>query len=1089
MEIERVRLAYPILESTIQRAFLIAPAGYGKTVLARQVMESTKFEKHLWIDCRSADKEGTQLLEQVLRSANVPSLGHQHRSTLLPSITEADVEGAVHDALRRLGGSSLCLVLDDLPSNADENAVDSILRAMDSLDVTRSLLVVTSRSPFAAQGQQYGDFLVLDSSSLSLDREEMTRLLACQLGEEPEKTTVDALYALSEGQPALASLLSRYCVLGRLDDVVQGRASAPDLAGLLERTATEQLTPTQLSALYMASLLRSGGMTEIVGTLAEFTFEDICAVSTAIPLFALDEKHGIAARFRVHDLAAVTFAASGFAGRHVPNHARIRRSAIRVLQSREDYERALELLLVSGNQTELLSFLVENGEDTLARGSAELLCDALGVLDSARLLATPALLLLQAKALRDLGELANAIAKAAIARDLAECDGDNALRSAATLLVARLHLDQGEFEAAISSLDAFVRMACARPDSDDTVLAHAYLGTSLALVGELEAAAQHVAVARGELQTGSRSAEISANLLTMVGFIVGYIHGRWDEVQGMFVFANAWNEASVPASLLMKTESNRAAVLVDVGRLEAASGILQSLLESKPPQGMRTSVLGNAAAAMAGQGEYGEAVRMIAECDRICVALSDHSELHAGICYSGPLLRACGDAIGALERAERALELCRHADRSIFKWLAVLEIAASQLALGNPDAALARASSIRAEADHVPALYTMLRADMILAEIARREGRVEDAVNLLRRHEDYILTESSNWQVGMYVRSFPHLLGLLAEAIDPSRLPAHLLRMVLPRDAERTLLMAREVMQLDRWFVLADRIVGADEAARLNTESTLPVCEVRFFGGLDVTVGDRVVPERAWRKRKARLLFAIAALDNGHDIPREKIYEHLWPDMDEERARNNYYVVWSAMKAALLGSSERGTPFPYVQNAGNVCRTESRLVHTDVADFDGLVADARVADERGDVDAAVAAYERIAGLYRGDLLPGDVYEDWFQPVRDHCRQQFADCMHRAGELLLSRGKPLSAARLLRQAIAVDSWREDLYQILLRCQIAVGQRSAAIETYVACRVRLGDDLGIDPSSETKRLYEQILAMEDTSEDSEDVTESW
>ena len=35
-----------------------------------------------------------------------------------------------------------------------------------------------------------------------------------------------------------------------------------------------------------------------------------------------------------------------------------------------------------------------------------------------------------------------------------------------------------------------------------------------------------------------------------------------------------------------------------------------------------------------------------------------------------------------------------------------------------------------------------------------------------------------------------------------------------------------------------------------------------------------------------------------------------------------------------------------------------------------------------------------------------------------------------------------------------------------------------ETYLACRTKLAEDLGLDPSVETQRLYEQVLAMETT-----------
>ena len=85
-------------------------------------------------------------------------------------------------------------------------------------------------------------------------------------------------------------------------------------------------------------------------------------------------------------------------------------------------------------------------------------------------------------------------------------------------------------------------------------------------------------------------------------------------------------------------------------------------------------------------------------------------------------------------------------------------------------------------------------------------------------------------------------------------------------------------------------------------------------------------------------------------------------------------------------------------------------------------------------------------------------------------------MPRAAHLLEAQD-PRQALGLVRRALDQDPWREDLYQAALRLQIAAGQRSAAIDTYMACRTRLVDDLGIDPSGETKRLYEHVLGMED------------
>ena len=49
---------------------------------------------------------------------------------------------------------------------------------------------------------------------------------------------------------------------------------------------------------------------------------------------------------------------------------------------------------------------------------------------------------------------------------------------------------------------------------------------------------------------------------------------------------------------------------------------------------------------------------------------------------------------------------------------------------------------------------------------------------------------------------------------------------------------------------------------------------------------------------------------------------------------------------------------------------------------------------------------------------------------------------------------------------------------LRCHIAAGQRSAAIETFIRVQdCNLPRNSGLIPRSETMALYQQILAMEE------------
>jgi len=221
----------------------------------------------------------------------------------------------------------------------------------------------------------------------------------------------------------------------------------------------------------------------------------------------------------------------------------------------------------------------------------------------------------------------------------------------------------------------------------------------------------------------------------------------------------------------------------------------------------------------------------------------------------------------------------------------------------------------------------------------------------------------------------------------------------------------------------------------------------------------------------------MLVIRGGQDVPRDQVLEHLWPDMDDARAKNNLYVIWSAMKSALSPEAGKNEACPYVDNTGGVCRVMADSVRSDVEEFERTLSKAREAQAAERTSDALGLYERLAEIYRGELLPGDVYDDWFAQVRDEFRAKYADAMLQAASLLQARHDHLGALTFIRRALNQDPWREDLYQAALRCQIAAGQRSAAIDTYLLCRSKLTEDLGLDPSAETRALYDQILAMED------------
>ena len=77
---------------------------------------------------------------------------------------------------------------------------------------------------------------------------------------------------------------------------------------------------------------------------------------------------------------------------------------------------------------------------------------------------------------------------------------------------------------------------------------------------------------------------------------------------------------------------------------------------------------------------------------------------------------------------------------------------------------------------------------------------------------------------------------------------------------------------------------------------------VRLLGTFSVSVGERTIPEDAWRLRKAAALLNLLAMQPEHRLHREVVLDLLWPDSGTRAAANNLrYVLHQARR--IMASS------------------------------------------------------------------------------------------------------------------------------------------------------------------------------------------
>jgi DNA-binding SARP family transcriptional activator len=822
----------------------------------------------------------------------------------------------------------------------------------------------------------------------------------------------------------------------------------------------------------LAAALKAGTERDLAGLGVERPKDVLRRIARMLPLVHISTCDGGWLAFRVHDLV------DGFLAEHRPTMAeQLHNGVVSVLLSRGDYARACELLVRLGDNRVSGLWLARHGAQALGAGHVSALDRLLSSVPVSTLMLDAGTLVVWSRVCYETGRYEESVAKARAARLLADHEKDwPAVRGAIAQMLSALPYLGKQDEA-----DALAEEVIASRAEyvDDLLLAEALfrIGRSCVVRGDLSSAEPPLYSAL-DLCRGRDDATTIARLAQQ-GLALMPAMRRGDFQSSRRALAILMDDpADLPSTRIM-VRGNMALCSAECGRTERAASLMMDVIAETERYGLEAYA--GAYLPIHGMIRYlhGDTIGGIEQMRRgiaLSVSVNDKGHAAADRIWLSQALRAAGDVEASLTEAEKSFESLSVRDVNGLRRQAEFEIAGSLLASDDVSAArtwIGRTQGSGAEGNP----FHTIRAALLLAECDRREGDVGGAVERLAAYSDYVSSENPNLLLAMYCRAFPGLLGLLARAVGVNSLPVHMLRLIPPERTESALVESRAWLDDSMWRALGAKLLGGAEFSEFLARDGLPLCHVRYFGGLEVSIGTRTIGERDWRKRKARLLCAMLVLRRGQDVPREQLFDYLFPEMDLDRAKNNLYVVWSTMKSVLLGDAAKGSPLPYFEAIGGVCRAVRTNIWSDVDDFDKLIRGAAECETAGDFGSALRDYERLSLLYRGELLPGDVYDDWFAETREHYRVTFVGAMLSASTILMNAGEPGNALVYVRRAIQTDPLREDLYQAALRCQIAAGQRSGAIDTYLQCRSRLADDLGLDPSVETRALYDEILAMED------------
>ncbi len=235
----------------------------------------------------------------------------------------------------------------------------------------------------------------------------------------------------------------------------------------------------------------------------------------------------------------------------------------------------------------------------------------------------------------------------------------------------------------------------------------------------------------------------------------------------------------------------------------------------------------------------------------------------------------------------------------------------------------------------------------------------------------------------------------------------------------------------------------------------MPAAGLRLFGAPVADIGEGPLQFRA--ERRFQLLAYLAIRKDW--VARDELAHLFWPDQDNVSARRNLrWVLHSAKELRGLPDLEAD-------------RERVRFATiTDVSAFDQAVAESRWTD--------------ATALYTGPLLDGldadcsEPFQNWLRSARG----RYADSFRAASLEVARQCAGVDDDRCLvlaERMLAEDPFDEQALRVLMRAFAATGRTHQLQRTYREFSERLLDELGLEPSAQTRALLRQLIETPTTS----------
>jgi DNA-binding SARP family transcriptional activator len=246
---------------------------------------------------------------------------------------------------------------------------------------------------------------------------------------------------------------------------------------------------------------------------------------------------------------------------------------------------------------------------------------------------------------------------------------------------------------------------------------------------------------------------------------------------------------------------------------------------------------------------------------------------------------------------------------------------------------------------------------------------------------------------------------------------------------------------------------------------------IRLFGPLAVEDGGRTLGPRDLGGSRPKQVLEILLAARGHRVPTDRLADLLWGQEPPQNAAGSIQTFVSVLRRHL--ASDRARARELVVTEAEAYRFATELIDLDLDRFDELLE----RSAREPTQLARRDLEQALALVRGEVLEDEPYSTWALELRRTYQGRVLGAHLEAADAALAELDHSVALAHSEAAAALDAFSERAHRAGMLALYALGRQHEALQTYRRFRAQLDEQLGLEPTGETRALEAAILRQKD------------